>query len=148
MAPGLQDPGQAMHRAVQGGSLRHGVGGPTHWAGALVTNPAEAQACRLGEAGALGAELAWHSGCPNPLHTSSNLSQRVGVLGEGKSWTESRKACLGGGCPLHPPGAVSCSSEGGDSNLKSSGKDRQHWAASLSSKRTFMSVSEFGLYSW
>lgn len=71
--PGLQDLGQAMHGAVQGGSLRHGVGGLMHWAGALVTNPAEAQPYKKGEAGAPGAELAWHSGALipcTPLPTS------------------------------------------------------------------------------
>lgn len=75
----------------------HALGwGPSH-------KPAEAQPYRKGEAGALGAELAWHSGCPDPLHTSSNLSQRVRVLGEGKSWTEFPKGMSGRKmAPLHP----------------------------------------------
>ena len=54
----------------------------------------------------LGAELAWHPGCPNPLHTSSNLSQRVGVLGEGKSWIEFLKGMSGRRMP--PPPRRSC----------------------------------------
>lgn len=58
-------------------------GWPAHWAGALVTNPAEAQPYKKGEAGAPGAELAWHSGALDPLHTSSNLLPEGGSPGGG-----------------------------------------------------------------
>lgn len=34
------------------------------------------RSCSLGEAGALGAELAWHSGCPDTSHETSSTSPR------------------------------------------------------------------------
>ena len=124
-------------------------GGPMHWAEALVTN-----LLRLNPTGKERLEH-WVQSWPGtqgalipctPLPTSPRGCESWGRESHGLS---SRKACLGGRWPPStPPGAGRCSFEGGDGNLKSSGKDRQHWAASLSSKRSFMSVSEFGLYSW
>lgn len=81
--------------------MRNGVGWAMHRADVLVTGPAWPYS--LGEAGALGAELAWHSGCPDTSHTSSNLSQRVGVLGRESSGLGPGKACLGGRDPRSPP---------------------------------------------
>ena len=123
-------------------------GGSLHWAGALVTD-----LLKLNPKGRERLEH-WVQSWPGtqgalipctPLPTSPRGCESW----VGKSWTEFPKGMSERKmAPSTPPGAGRCSSEGGDGNLKSSGKDRQHWAASLSSKRTFMSVSEFRLYSW